>query len=105
MANEVQKIGVFMQRDIKETKELIAGVKEAVKLGKKIRDIVADGIDSSDLPKAFELVKEQSAKIEIYNAARKDIVLVKEEIKDLSKEELIEIVLSIVTAVSEVEAA
>lgn len=94
-----------MQRDIKETKELIAGVKEAVKLGKKIRDIVADGIDSSDLPKAFELVKEQSAKIEIYNAARKDIVLVKEEIKDLSKEELIEIVLSIVTAVSEVEAA
>ena len=94
-----------MGRDIKETKELIAGVKEAVKLGKAIRDIVADGIDSSDLPKAFELVKEQSKKIETYNAAYKDVALVKEEIKDLSKEELIEIVLSVVSAVSEIEAA
>lgn len=94
-----------MERDIKETKELLAGVKEAVKLGKAVRDIVADGVDSSDLPKAFELVKEQSKKVELYTAAIKDVALVKEEIKDLSKEELIEIVLSVVSAVSEIEAA
>ena len=92
-----------MERDIKETKELLAGVKEAIILGKKVRDIVADGIDSSDLPKAFELVKEQSAKVAVYTLAIKDVELVKEEIKDLSKEELIELIMSVVSAVSEIE--
>jgi len=32
---------------VKETKELLAGVKEAAKLGKKVRDMVKDGVDAS----------------------------------------------------------
>lgn len=91
--------------DIKETKELLKGVTEAVKLGKSVRDIAKDGIDASDLPKAFELVKEQAEKVEIYTAAVKDVALVKEEIKDLSKEELLEIIMTVVSSVSEIEAA
>ena len=71
--------------DTKETNELLDGIVEAVKAGKKIRDIVADGIDASDLPKAFDLVKEQSGKIEVYSAAAKDVSKVKEELKDLDK--------------------
>ncbi len=92
-------------KDIKETKEFIAGVKEALKAAKKVRDIVADGVGVDDLPKAFELVKEQSSKIEVYSAAVKDVSLIKEELMDLSKEEIIELVMEIVKASSEVEGA
>lgn len=91
--------------DIKETKELIAGVKEAFKLGKSVRDIVADGVGPEDLMKGFDLVREQSSKVEIYAAAAKDVAIVKEELKDLSKDEMVEIFLMLVAAVSDVEAA
>ena len=89
--------------EIKETKELVAGLKEAFKAGKKIRNIVKDGISAGDLPAAFELVKEQSAKLEIYSAAVKDAYLIKDELKDLSQAEIIEIFMELVKAVSEVE--
>lgn len=89
--------------DIKETKEFIAGLKEGAKAGKKIRDIVKDGIDAGDLPKAFELVKEQAEKAPVYSAAVADIAKIKEEIKDLDKNEVVEIVMQIVSAVSEIE--
>jgi len=91
--------------DTKETNELLDGIVEAVKAGKKIRDIVADGIDASDLPKAFDLVKEQSGKIEVYSAAAKDVSKVKEELKDLDKAELLAIIMKLVSSVEEIEAA
>lgn len=91
--------------EIKETKELIVGIKEAVKAGKKIRDIVSDGIAADDLPKAFELVKEQSTKVEIYSAAVKDVSLIKDELKDLSQPELIELFMDLAKAVTEIEKA
>ena len=90
---------------MKETNELIDGVVEAVKAGKKIRDILADGATMADVPAAFELIKEQSAKLEIYSAAAKDAKLAIEELKDLDKEEIIGLVMKLVSAVSEIEKA
>jgi hypothetical protein len=92
-------------KDIKETKELLVGVKEGFKLGKGIRDIVKDGVDAADLPATFNLIKEQAEKLDVYDAAIKDVKLVKEEIKDLEKEEIIELLFIVVDAISEVEAA
>lgn len=89
--------------EIKETKELIAGVKEAFKAGKEIKKIVEDGVSAGDLPAAFELVKAQSSKLEIYSEAVKDANLIKDELKDLSQAEIIEIFMELVKAVSEVE--
>jgi urease gamma subunit len=89
----------------KETVELIDGIVEAVKAGKSVRDIVKDGVDMTDLPKAFELIKEQSAKVEIYAAAAKDVALIKEELQDLDKAEIISLVMKLAEAVSEIEKA
>ena len=91
--------------DVKETKELIAGLKEAFKAGKSIRDILKDGVEASDLPKVFELVKEQASKAEIYTDAIKDVSSIKDELKDLSKDEVIELFMELASAVSEVEKA
>lgn len=88
---------------IKETQELIAGLTEAVKLGKNIRDIVKDGVDASDIPKAFDLIKNQSEKFEIYEAALKDVKLVKDELKDLDKEEILTLIFQLVDAVEQIE--
>ena len=93
------------KKGIKETQELIAGLTEAVKLGKNIRDIVKDGLDTSDIPKAFDLVKEQSEKFAVYEAALKDVKLVKEELKDLDKEEILTIIFQLVDAVEQIEKA
>jgi len=90
---------------MKETNEIIDGAVEAIKAGKAIRDIVKDGVDASDLPKAFELVKEQSAKIEIYSAMIKDAVKAKEELQDLDKAEVIALIMKVVSAIEEVEKA
>jgi putative ubiquitin-RnfH superfamily antitoxin RatB of RatAB toxin-antitoxin module len=89
---------------VKETKELLAGVKEAAKLGKKVRDIVKDGVDASDLPKAFGLFQEQSGKLGVYSLAIADVEKVKSELQDLDKAEIIELLMEVVSAISEVEA-
>ena len=90
---------------IKETQELIAGLTEAFKLGKAVRDIVKDGISASDIPAAFELVRQQSEKFDIYEAAIKDVKLVKEELKDLDKEEIVALIFQLVDAVEQIEKA
>jgi hypothetical protein len=89
----------------KELKEILAGMKEGFKAGKAIRDIVKDGIDISDLPKSFELVKTQAEKLEIYEAAIKDAKLAKEEIQDLDKAEIVELLMILIEGIEEVEAA
>lgn len=89
---------------VKETKELLAGVKEAAKLGKKVRDIVADGVDANDLPKAFGLFQEQAGKVAIYSLAIEDVAKVKLELQDLDKAEIIELLMEVVSSISEVEA-
>jgi|VirMetMinimDraft_7_1064189.scaffolds.fasta_scaffold08663_4 hypothetical protein len=92
-------------KSIKELEELLEGIKEGFMLGKAIRDIVADGVDVSDIPAAFELVKKQADKFSIYEAAVKDVDMVKEEIKDLSKEEIMKLLLVIIDGISAVEKA
>lgn len=89
---------------LKETKELLAGVKEAAKLGKKVRDIVKDGVDASDLPKAFGLFQEQAGKLSVYSLAIADVEKVKLELQDLDKAEIIELLMEVVNGISEVEA-
>lgn len=89
---------------LKETKELLAGVKEAAKLGKKVRDIVKDGVDASDLPKAFGLFQEQAGKLSVYSLAISDVEKVKLELQDLDKAEIIELLMEVVNGISEVEA-
>ena len=91
--------------EIKETKEILAGAKEGFLLGKKVRDIVADGIDASDIPTAFEVIKVQSEKFEIYQAAVEDAYLAKEELQELSKEEILELFMVIIDGINEVEKA
>jgi len=70
-----------------------------------VSDPVVAGVDVSDFPKAIELVKEQVAKVEIYSAAAKDVSLVKAELQDVDKEELITLVMKLASAVSEIEKA
>lgn len=93
------------EKGLKETKEILVGVKEAFKAGKAIRDIVADGVGAEDLSAVFDLVKNQADKLEVYEAAIKDAKLAKEEIKDLSKEEILELLLVIIDGITEVEKA
>ena len=88
---------------VKETKELLAGVKELAKLGKKIRDMVKDGVDASDLPAAFGLFQEQAGKIAVYSLAISDVEKVKLELQDLDKAEIIELLMEVVNSISEVE--
>lgn len=92
-----------MEHSIKETKEFILGATEAIKFGKGVRNIVRE--DKLDPIKAFELVKDQFSKVEIYSAAIKDADKIKDELKNLSKEEMVELFLELVSAVSEVEKA
>lgn len=94
-----------MEKGIKETQELLTGIKELVKLGKKLRDIVKDGIDTGDIPAAFNLVKEQSEKFEIYEAAFEGIGDVKAELEDLSKEEILGLFMQVIESVKEIEKA
>lgn len=93
------------KKTIKETEEILIGVKEAFKAGKAIRDIVKDGVDMTDIPKAFELVKNQSDKLMIYEAAIKDAKLAKDELKDLDKEEILKLLMIVIDGVSEVDKA
>lgn len=90
-------------KPVKETKELLNGIKEAAKLGKKVRDIVSDGVDASDLPKAFGLFQEQAGKLAVYSLAFENIAEVKLELQDLDKAEIIELLMEVVNGISEVE--
>lgn len=92
-------------QNTKELEELLAGIKEGFMLGKAVRDIVKDGVDVTDIPKAFEVIKSQSEKFSIYEAAVKDVNLVKEELKDLDKEEIMKLLFVIIEGISEVEKA
>ena len=47
----------------------------------------------------------QAEKVEVYKNAYEGVGLVKEELKDLNKEEIIELVMILVNGVSEVEKA
>lgn len=92
-------------KSIKETKEILEGVKEGFKVGKAIRDIVADGVDQSDLMPAFDLIRKQAAKLDVYAAAVEDAHLAKEELQDLEKDEIIELFMIVVEGVNEVDKA
>lgn len=73
-------------KSIKETKELFKGLGLIVKTGKAV---AADGkVDFSDLAHAVELAKNSAVIVE----AVKDVKEVPAEIKDLSKEELLELI-------------
>ena len=93
------------KKGIKETQELIAGLTEAVKLGKGVRDLVKGGVSVASIPQVFEIIKEQSEKYGVYEAALKDVKLVKEELKDLDKEEILTIIFALVDAVEQIEKA
>jgi type III secretion system FlhB-like substrate exporter len=85
-------------KDIKETKELFAGLALIAKAAKKI---AADGkVSLADAEHIIDLAKESSVIV----AAFKDLKEVPAELKDLDKEELIDLVLTVYKAVGEVEA-
>lgn len=74
------------EKTIKETKELFKGLALVVKAGK---NVAADGkVDFSDLAHVVELAKSSSVIVE----AIKDVKEVPAELKDLTKEELLEII-------------
>lgn len=93
------------KKGIKETQELLAGLTEAIKLGKNVRDLVKGGVSSAGLPGVFNLIKEQSEKLDVYSAAIDNVKEVKEEIKDLDKEEILALVFQIVDAIDQIEKA
>jgi hypothetical protein len=84
-------------KSIKETKELFEGLAEVAKTAKAVAN---DGkVDFSDLSHVVALATNSSVLV----AAVKDVNEVPEEIKDLSKEELLELIGIIYKKVSEVE--
>jgi hypothetical protein len=91
--------------DMKETNEALDAIVLAVKAGKKVRDIVKDGVDASDFPKAIELITAEIGNVPVYSAGVKDVKKVEEEIKDLDKAELIALIMKVVGAVEEIEKA
>ncbi len=89
----------------KETGEILDASVLAIKAGKKIRDIVKDGVDASDFPKAIELVTQEISNIPVYGAGIKDAGKAKAELEDLDKAELIALIMKVVSAVEEIEKA
>ena len=84
--------------EIKETKELLAGIELiSVKAG----EILKDGIDASDLPKLLELLSNFSVIIE----AVKGITEIDDELKELSEQEAIELGLAAYTMIKNIIAA
>lgn len=93
------------KKGIKETKEILEAIKEGFIVGKAIRDIVKDGIDASDLPKAFVLIKNESRKIDVFKEAIDNANLAKDELMDLDKEEIVALIMEVINGISEVEKA
>lgn len=91
--------------DLKETNEALDAVVLAIKAGKKVRDIVKDGVDASDFPKAIELITNEIGNVAIYTAGAKDADKVLAEIKDIDKAELVSLIMKVVSAVEEIEKA
>lgn len=86
-------------KDIKETRELFAGLSLVAKAAKKI---AADGkVSLADAEHVIDLAKESSLLV----AAVKDLKEVPAELKDLEKEELLELILTVYKAVQEIEQA
>jgi hypothetical protein len=87
-----------MSQDIKETKELIEGVKLLAVAGAKI---AKDGINVADLQHLVELAKN----FEVIQKAFENVKEVEAEIKDLEESELIELVGVLYSLVKEVKEA
>lgn len=87
------------EKTIKETKELFQGLGAVAKTAKAV---AKDGkVDFSDISHVVELAKNSSVLVE----AVKDIDQIPAELKDLEKDELLEIIMLVYKQVSEVEAA
>lgn len=84
--------------DIKETKELIVGLKKAAVIVKKI---AKDGIDATDLVHIKDIADAMPA----LSAAVKDIDKMKEELKDLDQAEVIAIIGELYAAADELNKA
>lgn len=89
----------------KETNEAIDAIVLAIKAGKKVRDIVKDGVDATDFPKAIELITSEVSNVSVYAEGFKGAEKVLEEVKDLDKAELIALIMKVVGAVEDVEKA
>jgi len=94
-----QKLGT------KETNEALDAVVLAIKAGKKVRDIVKDGVDASDFPKAIELITSEIQNVPVYTAGAKDANLIKAELQDLDKSEIVALIMKVVESIEEVEKA
>lgn len=93
----------MQQQGIEELQEFLEGVKEAAKAGKKIRDIVKDGVDASDLPKAFDLIKDQAEKIDVYVEAFSDFDKKLAQAKDIDSDEAVKLIMQLIAGIKEVE--
>lgn len=88
-----------MGKAIKESLELVKSIEI---LGVSAKKMLADGkINFADAPIALELIKEIEPVIEGF----KDLKEIKEEIKDLSQEELIQLGLAVFNAYKNVAKA
>lgn len=76
-----------VKKDIKETKELFAGLALVAKATKKIAE--DKKVDGNDIPHVIDLAKDAPILI----AAVDGIKEVPAELKDLSKEELLELIM------------
>ncbi len=84
--------------DIKNLKELLAGLKLLAVEGKKI---AKDGIGIEDIAAVVDLAKN----FDVLAAAVKDINLVEDEIKDLDQAEILELVAELFALVKAVKEA
>jgi hypothetical protein len=85
-------------KGIKESKELLEGVKVLAVSAKKI---AKDGVSLADLPEALELIK----KIDILVEAVKGVDGIDEEVKDLDQAELVELGVAVFDIVKAIKGA
>lgn len=92
-------------KSIKETQEVLKALKHLVMVGKKVRDIVKDGVDAGDIPAAFKLIQDQADKLDIYSDGYENAEQVKDELKDVDEKEVIALFMQIIDGISEVDKA
>lgn len=91
------------KKSIKETQEALKALKHLVMVGKKVRDIVSDGVGVDDVPAVFALIKDQADKLDIYNDGFEGADQIKAELQDLDQGEIVAIFMQVIDAIDEVD--
>lgn len=91
------------KKTIKETQEALVALKHLVMVGKRVRDIISDGVDANDIPAAFSLIKDQADNLDIYKDGFEGADEIKDELKDLDQSEIVALFMQVIESIDEVD--